>query len=194
MHCIDDSDSGSDRSLSPSPKSRTWPLSASSASSSSYSRRFANPISIPLKSVISPPSTAPYSGYFSLSPPTPPETISDTSSSFGYPSWPTGPTLSGASPTCMSANPQQKSSYISDEDLLDLEDLELRDNVRIPAVGVNRLGEGQISWSATRQPPVVLSSFPVAPPTGAGKKRRKSSPLKRKRLVRGMSPIAEGQE
>ena len=95
------------------------------------------------------------------------------------------------------------SSHISDEDLLDLEELELQGGMRVVSGHpVLRMpGDGCIPWEATRQPPVIIrldegrrekskSSTHTRPKT----KRRKSSPLKDRRLVVKMSPIAEAQE
>lgn len=55
---------------------------------------------------------------------------------------------------------------------------------------------GFISWEQTRQPPLVLQSLPLVASKAqpAPKRRRRSSPLKKKKIVMGMSPIAEAPE
>ena len=189
-HQVDDmgsDDSSSDCSLSPSP------------SPSPNSRRrfpslaFADAITSSLKSPISQPSTTSSSPELSSSPVTPPCSFSNPSfASCAYPNWPQRNILSpSASSNCGS----QANSYISDDDLLDLADLELIGDMRIPP----NMRTDLISWEQTRQPPVVLHSMPSvlaaarkAQPTL--KRRRRSSPLKRKKIVVGMSPIAEAPE
>ncbi|KAL8820285.1 MAG: hypothetical protein Q9191_007548 [Dirinaria sp. TL-2023a] len=182
---------GSDASLSSC-------STTSSTSSSSLSPPFANPISVPLKSLISPPSTTTATDCFSLSPATPPPVPYNSPSSnsaCAFPSWPSGPLLSSAfttSPTScyfQSANGwKSTSSHISDDDLLDLEELELRGDMRV----VTGLPEMEISWSMTRQPPVIVRE-PERKPVKKSRRRR-SSPLKKERWVGKMSPIVEGQE
>lgn len=175
----DDSCSDGSRSASPSPNSRRrFPSLA-----------FADAINIPFKSPISQPSTTSSSPNLSLSPMTPPSSFgSPAFASCAYPDWPQRANLSlNNSSYCGS----QANSYISDDDLLDLEELELIGGMRVaPAV------RAEISWEQTRQPPLVLHSLPAvarkAQPTP--KKRRRSSPLKRKKIVLGMSPIAEAPE
>jgi len=84
----------------------------------------------------------------------------------------------------------QASSHISDEDLLDLEQVYLCDDVRIPAEKT-----AGISWEATKQPPLISHSIPVQQKERPiPKRRRRSSPLNRRKMVAGMSPIAEGPE
>ena len=95
------------------------------------------------------------------------------------------------------------SSHISDEDLIDLEELELRGEMRIPTgFPVMQLrGDGCIPWEATRQPPVVIKldegrrektrSGTQSKPKN---RKRKSTSLKDRRIVVKMSPIAEGAE
>ena len=185
------SDTSSERSLSLSPPGLT----------------FANPIAVPLKSLLSPPTTT---DYFSLSPATPPScpfNSPNTNTICAFPSWPVGDCLSSTtSPTTSTSSyncaNKPASSHISDEDLLDLEELELQGGMRI-ATGfpVMQMRDGYIPWEATRQPPVVIrleegrrekgrSNNHIKPKN----KRRKSSPLKERRMVTKMSPIAEGRE
>ena len=173
----------------------TSPSSTTSSTSSSLSPpglTYANPICIPLKSLISPPSTTTTTAdYFSLSPATPssvPFNSPNTNAMCAYPSWPSGPTLSSTttSSTCSSGG-CAKSSYISDDDLLDLEKLELCGDVRI----VHDYPE--ISWSQTRQPPVVVKARDAH--TGSkSKRKRRNSPLKKGKFTSGMSPIVEAEE
>ncbi|KAI4181289.1 MAG: hypothetical protein L6R41_006704 [Letrouitia leprolyta] len=172
------SDTSSERSLSPSPPSL------------SYSSAFANPIKIPLKSCLSPPSTT--SSDFSsspLTPPTPPSSsVSPQTVICAYPSWPAGDFLSSQPSTfshVTDSRGTQPSSRISDDDLLGLEELELFDGVRVPT-------SSTISWEATKQPPVIIRSTSKRPSAG-GKKRRTSAPY-RKRSMKAMSPILEGPE
>lgn len=78
---------------------------------------------------------------------------------------------------------------------MDLEELELRGDMRV----VTGLPEMEISWSMTRQPPMVVRQPPVVAKVQerkAGKKgrRRRSSPLKKEKWVGKMSPIVEGEE
>ncbi|KAL9072916.1 MAG: hypothetical protein Q9161_003287 [Pseudevernia consocians] len=178
-------DSSSERSLSasPSPSSRRrFPSLA-----------FADAINIPFKSPISQPSTTSSSSNLSLSPITPPFSFSNSSfASCAYPDWPQRDILS---PNASSYCGSPANSYISDDDLLDLEELELVGGMRIPS----DMRTEFISWEQTRQPPLVLQSMPSVPvlarkaqPTP--KRRRRSSPLKRKKVVLGMSPIAEAPE
>ncbi|KAG7006481.1 hypothetical protein G7Y79_00014g036560 [Physcia stellaris] len=188
------SDTSSERSLSPSPSPRLT---------------FANPIAVPLKSLLSPPTTT---DYFSISPATPPScpfNSPNNHSVCAFPSWPSGDCLSTSitSPTTSSSpyNYMSKpaSSHISDEDLIDLEELELRGQMRIPTgFPVMQLrGDGCIPWEATRQPPIVIkldegrrektrSSTHSKPKN----RKRKSTSLKDRRIVVKMSPIAEGTE
>ena len=174
-------DGSSDSSLSPSPSPNSRRRFPSLA--------FADAINIPFKSPISPPSTTSSSPNLSLSPATPPSSFgSPAFASCAYPDWPQRDNLSPADSSYCGS---QANSYISDDDLLDLAELELVDGMRIaPAMHT------EISWEQTRQPPLVLHSLPAvarkAQPTP--KKRRRSSPLKRKKIVMGMSPIAEAPE
>ncbi|KAL9580445.1 MAG: hypothetical protein Q9212_004492 [Teloschistes hypoglaucus] len=172
------SDTSSERSLSPSPPS----LSSSS---------FANPIRIPLKSCLSPPSTT--SSDFPLSPRTPPpSSISPHTVICAYPSWPAGNFLS-AQPSTFShlydSRGSHPSSRISEEDLLDLEELDLCGERRV----LKEAATSEISWEATRQPPVVVYSTPKRPAVSA-KRRRKTSAANRKRSLKAMSPILEMPE
>lgn len=177
MFADDISDSSSERSLSPSPPSL------------SYTGGFANPIKIPLKSCLSPPSTT--SSDLSFSPLTPPSaSVSPQTVICAYPSWPAGDFLSAQPSTFSHVTDNrgtQPSSRISDDDLLGLEELELFDGVRVP-----KTLSSTISWEATKQPPVVIRSTPKRPSTG-GKRRRPSAPY-RKRSMKAMSPILEGPE
>ncbi|CAF9926045.1 hypothetical protein IMSHALPRED_006854 [Imshaugia aleurites] len=174
-------DSSSDRSLSVSPS----PISRRCLPSLA----FADAINIPFKSLISPPSTTLCSCDFSLSPITPPSSFgSPAFASCAYPDWPQRDILA---PNVPSYGGSKANSYISDDDLLDLAELELVGGMRIPT----DMRAEFISWEQTRQPPLVLQSLPVVTrrvqPTP---KRRRSSPLKRKKIVLGMSPIAEAPE
>ncbi|CAF9933191.1 MAG: hypothetical protein ALECFALPRED_005499 [Alectoria fallacina] len=178
-------DSSSERSLSasPSPNSRRRLPSLA----------FADAISIPFKSQLSQPSTTSFSPDFSLSPITPPSSISSPAfASCAYPDWPQRDILS---PNASPYRGSTANSYISDDDLLDLAELELVGGMRIPS----DLRTQFISWEQTRQPPLVLQSLPSLPvvtrkarPTP--RRRRRSSPLKRRKVVVGMSPIAEAPE
>ncbi|MCJ1463439.1 hypothetical protein MMC07_002046 [Pseudocyphellaria aurata] len=178
-------DSSSDMSVSP--------LSSTSSVPSPQSA-FANPMSIPLKSTLSPPSTT--SSTFSLSPATPIFPVCSPSATCAYPSWPNRDFLSS---TASNASPYgggnwSASSYVSDDDLLDLAELELYGDSRVPAgmvAGLNQL-TAVISWEATKQPPVRLPSPPLQ--KVQPKRRRRGSPLKRKRPVAGLSPITEAPE
>ena len=179
---FDDSSSDGSPTPSPSPNSRyRFPSLA-----------FVGAIDIPFKSPVSKPSTtsttSPYSN-LSLSPITPPSSLSGPAfASCAYPSWPQRDNLSLNSPSYCGA---QANSHISDDDLLDLAELELIDGMRI-APGMRT----EISWEQTRQPPLVLHSLPSVAKKAQPipKKRRRSTPLKRKKMVLGMSPIAEAPE
>lgn len=175
-----------------SPSPRTFPSLA-----------FADAMSIPSKSPLSPPSTT--SCDFSLSslssasttstsssdscssPATPPPSLSSSSfASCAYPDWPKRDILIPLSSFCG----RQASSHISDEDLLDLEQLSLAQDTRMLAENTSC-----IPWEATKQPPVVLQSSPVTEKARPiPKRRRRSSPLNRKKMVTGMSPIPEAPE
>ncbi|CAL8578595.1 hypothetical protein XPA_004363 [Xanthoria parietina] len=179
---MDSDDSGSDtsseRSLSPSPPSLTC------------SPSFANPIRIPPKSRLSPPSLT--SSGLSLSPLTPPSSfVSPYTVICAYPSWPAGDFLSAKASSFnhISAGKGQASSRISDEDLQDLEELDLCDGMRVPT-GMT-LATPDIPWEATQQPPAVVFSAPKRPNIGGKKKRRRNSALPRRRSMKAMSPIAE---
>ena len=174
----DDSSSDGSLSASPSPNSRRrFPSLA-----------FADAINIPFKSPISQPSTTSSSPNLSLSPMTPPSFGSPAFASCAYPDWPQRDNLS---PNDSSYCGSQANSYISDDDLLDLAELELIGGMRIPPAM-----RTDISWEQTRQPPLVLHSLPGVTKKAqpAPKRRRRSSPLKRKKIVLGMSPIAEAPE
>ncbi|KAI4126361.1 MAG: hypothetical protein LQ338_003797 [Usnochroma carphineum] len=175
------SDTSSERSLSPSP-----PLHR-------YSSSFVNPIKIPLKSCLSPPSTT--SSQFSLSPLTPPSSsVSPQTVICAYPSWPAGDFLSSQPSTFSHVSDSrsgQPSLRISDDDLLGLEELDLCGDMRVPK-GMS-LETPTISWGATRQPPVVVRPAPKRPKTGGKKSRKTSTPLRR-RSIKAMSPIPEGPE
>ncbi|KAI4247909.1 MAG: hypothetical protein LQ352_006062 [Teloschistes flavicans] len=174
------SDTSSERSLSPSPPS----LSSSSS--------FANPITIPPKSRLSPPSTT--SSDFPLSPRTPPpSSISPHTVICAYPSWPAGNFLS-AQPSAFShvydSRGSHPSSRISEEDLLDLEELDLCGERRV----LKEVATPTISWEATRQPPIVVFSAPKRSAVNPKRRRRKSSAPNRKRSLKAMSPILEMPE
>ena len=177
------SNTSSERSLSasPSPTSRRpFPSLALGA------------MGLALKSGLSPPSTT--SSDYSLSLATSASSLTSTSfASCAYPDWPKSNDLSPASSsTCGN----QASSYISDDELLDLAQLDLYNNFRIPegALPYQRQEE-EISWESTKQPPLVLQSMPSPQKTlPVSKRRRRSSPFKRRKMVQGMSPIAEAPE
>ena len=180
MYCGDSgSDTSSERSLSPSPPSLT------------YSSSFANPIRIPLKSRLSPPSTTLADQSPSLSPLTPPSSaVSPYTVICAYPSWPAGDFLSAKASSLShisAASDSLPSSRISDEDLLDLEELDLCGNMRVPIGMTSAIPE--IPWEATQQPPVVVISAPRRPSIGVRRKRRRSSALKRS--IKALSPIPE---
>ncbi|MCJ1484361.1 hypothetical protein MMC06_004530 [Schaereria dolodes] len=157
---------------------------------------FSNGISIPAKSSLSPPSTT--SSFFSLSPSITPCTPSSPNLSCAYPSWPNQRSLS----RCGGSNWREGSSYISDEDLADFACLDISsdEDMVVPSFAYD---QQCISWSETRQPPVVAVARPsvmdsirrdprrVAP---TERKKRRSSPLKRKAPPRLMSTITEGPE
>lgn len=190
-HSIRRNSDSSDTSLSTSPSSTM--SSTSSSSLSPPGLTYANPISIPLKSLLSPPRTSTTTAdYFSLSPATPPSApfnSPNANSVCAFPSWPSGPLLSSSSiPSTCCATGYTKSSYISDEDLLDLEELELCGDVRVVT------GYPEISWSVTRQPPLVVKAQSINIGVRPKKKRRRSNPLKKQRFVGRMSPIVEGME
>ncbi|MCJ1266975.1 hypothetical protein MMC22_006860 [Lobaria immixta] len=184
LHMLSD-DSGSDLSVSPS--------SSSTSSIPSPQSAFVNPMSIPLKSTLSPPSTT---SNFSLSPATPIFPICSPSATCAYPSWPNRDFLSSTTPTASpyGSGNGSASSYVSDDDLLDLASLDLYGDSRVPAGMLAGLNQpiAAISWEATKQPPVRLPSPPLQ--KVQGKKRRRGSPLKRKRPVTGLSPITEAPE
>lgn len=180
--------------FSPSSSRSSSPASISSKSSSSPRSPFANPICIPLKSSISPPATF---SFASLVPPSPTLLVSSSPNliSCAYPSWPNRHYLSSP----FSGNdPHHGSSYISDDDL---RDVVCGSN---GACGLGIVYEEDIipviPWEVTRQePPVMIQAPVVRRPMPVRveterKKRRRSSPLKRKRCVVGMSPIPEGAE
>ena len=183
------SDTSSERSLSPSP------TSSSCSRSSLHFPVYPNPIRIPLKSPISPPSTT--SSDISLSPVTPPS-LSPHSVICAFPSWPSGNFLT-SKPSAFShiadSRGNQPSSRISDEDLLGLEELELYGDVRVPT---GMMGSDSttpnISWEETKQPPAVMVAASKRSISLLKKKRRRSSPLYRRRSVKSMSPIPEGAE
>ncbi|KAL8854344.1 MAG: hypothetical protein Q9221_000831 [Calogaya cf. arnoldii] len=176
------SDTSSERSLSPSPPSLT------------FSSSFENGIRIPPKSQLSPPSTT-LAG-LSLSPLTPPSSsVSPYTVICAYPSWPAGDflTAKASSFSHMAAGKDgQPNSRISDEDLLDLEEFDVCDGMRVPTGMM--LATPDISWEATQQPPAVVFSAPKRPSIGEKRKRRRSSALHRRRSMKAMSPIAEVPE
>ena len=199
----------------PSPQFQPHQPSNMRSSNASYSRRpstspsqrmypsvaFSGVMNVPFKSPISPPSTTstPYqmspvsstsssSSSSSIASASPRSSVSGKSfASTAYPDWPKREILSPLASFCGS----QASSHISDEDLLDLEHLELCDDFRIPAEKT-----AGISWEATKQPPVVLQSAYTQQPKSrpSSKRRRRSSPLNKKKATLGMTPIAEGPE
>lgn len=121
--------------------------------------------------------------------------ISDSSfGSCAYPDWPKRDELSPTANAGLSPG-SQASSYITDEDLLDLEQLPLFNDIRIPAQYPGyAIDLADFSLQALK-PPVILQTLPapnIAPPIP--KRRRRSSPLKKRKMILGMSPIAEGAE
>ncbi|KAL8714361.1 MAG: hypothetical protein Q9220_001694 [cf. Caloplaca sp. 1 TL-2023] len=174
------SDTSSERSLSPSPPTSAYPSS------------YVNPIRIPPKSQLSPPSTT--SSDVSLSPVTPPSSsVSPQTIACAYPSWPAGDFLSAQPSTFSHASDSrfgQPSSRISDEDLLGLEELDLYGDVRVPTR--TSLAPQSISWRATKQPPIIVASTTKRTSSGTkAKKRRSPSAALRKRSMKAMSPIPE---
>ncbi|KAL2044183.1 hypothetical protein N7G274_002888 [Stereocaulon virgatum] len=197
----------SERSLSASPSRPTLPTLA-----------FASAMKAPYKASVSPPSTT-FSSHFCASPRSqtstgssdmslsPVSSASSTSSDLSLspiispsslstssylncatPDWPQRTLLTPLSSFCGSA----ANSYISDEDLMDLSLDDLCNDT-----SVQTCIEPEISWEQTKQPPLVLQSMPTvarrAPPP-APKRRRKTSPLARRKVTLAMSPIAEGPE
>ncbi|KAL2055689.1 hypothetical protein ABVK25_003933 [Lepraria finkii] len=199
----------SERSLSASPSRRPLPTLA-----------FASAMKIPFKASISPPSTtfsdfcasplsqtstessdqslspvsptsstSSTSSDLSISPITPPSSLSTSSYlNCATPDWPQRTLLTPLASFCGSA----ANSYIPDEDLLDLSLDDLRNDTSVPTYV-----EPEISWEETKQPPLVLQSMPMvarrgAPP--APKRRRRTSPLARRKMTLAMSPIAESPE
>lgn len=130
--------------------------------------------------------------------------------SLSHPDWPKSETLSPVSSSSSVTSPKvnvsaisgsQASCYISDEDLLDLAQLPLYNDIRVPdhyamygygggpVARVEQLREAPPMQVLGSQAHVGASS--IKKPVMPGKKRRRSTPLKRKRLVLGMSPIPE---
>ncbi|MCJ1473282.1 hypothetical protein MMC13_001933 [Lambiella insularis] len=173
-----------------------------------------------LKSSLSPPATTTSStatDYFSFSPSLAFSPSSPGNTSTAYPSWPNRASLSvsvgdcASNPNASIYSPTRRStpgygyegeytcpnSYISDEDLLDLEGwgLSCADEEGVDAAGEDGEGLG-ISWSATRQPDVVVGEErrrrsrpgPVLQPA---RKRERSRSVKRRVVGRVMSTIAE---
>ncbi|KAL9638845.1 MAG: hypothetical protein Q9164_001298 [Protoblastenia rupestris] len=165
-------------------------------------------LDIPLKATPSPASTS--SSETSLSSSSSPVTpISEWSyASLSHPDWPKSDTLFSPPSSRLSTATKtssvigsQASCYISDEDLLDLAQLPLYNDIRIPehfAIYGYRSATGNTEETKSRDlPPVgLVQSLPASRkgvPSG-GKKRRRSSPLKRRKMVLGMSPIPELSE
>ncbi|MCJ1278108.1 hypothetical protein MMC21_005922 [Puttea exsequens] len=126
-----------------------------------------------------------------VSPKTPPSSLSSESfASCSHPSWPKRTILTPLSSFCGS----QASSYISDEDLLALDERELR----AAADGVRVIDEEpEISWEATRQAPLVLQTLTFAQKRAAPraqKRGRKSQVLKRSKMQSGLSPVLEAPD
>ena len=130
--------------------------------------------------------------------------------SLSHPDWPKSDTLSPVSSSSCLASPKvnvsaisgsQASCYISDEDLLDLAQLPLYNDIRVPdqyaMYGYGGAPAARAEELRVAPPMQVLGSHAhvgtssMKKPVMLGKKRRRSSPLKRKRLVLGMSPIPE---
>ncbi|MCJ1437738.1 hypothetical protein MMC27_007125 [Xylographa pallens] len=160
-----------------------------------------------LKSSLSPPTTTTTlspTDYFSLSPgfssPSSPGTLTTA-----YPSWPQRASLALLPPSIHSptrASPAYRptdtytlpTSYISNEDLLDLATWGLLDDGATPAADAADDGLG-ISWSATRQPEVVVGeerrrrTTRPGPAPRLGGRRERSRSVKRARS--GLGVIAE---
>ena len=94
----------------------------------------------------------------------------------------------------------QASCYISDEDLLDLAQLPLYNDIRVPEhFGVYAYGYpttlSEKAKSLDLPPMGLVQSLPTAkrmtPGKGKRKRRRRSSPLEAGRLACGMTPILE---
>ena len=178
MHNMMDDDSSSDMSSSPT-------SSISSSSMTPPTSTFANPISIPLKSLPSPPiATLPdlsLSSLLDMDESSPP-------SYFAYPSWPTGSHLS---PSASGGGGGDRSnSYVSDQDLQDLEELELWGDIRIP-VGMRRDEPPRfdMAWEPTTRPSLTTPSRPNIRPSRS--RRRRKSSLKGPKVLSQMTPIQE---
>ena len=205
------SSTASDPSPPPSPRARmAFPSLA-----------FAGAMTIPLKSPPSPPSTTVSPSDFSIKSPS--RSMSPVSTaayaSCAFPSWPKSDILSPtASLTCSPASSSpylggaytgcQASSYITDEDLLDLATLPLYNNIRIPPeLLIAATPAHEVVFSEKRRPRSRRVILPEAvqlqssllevsaePSTTSLKRRRRSSPLKRRKLVLGLSPVVEDAE
>ena len=128
------------------------------------------------------------SSQYSFSPITPPTSLSTSSfANCATPDWPNRNILAPLGSYCGS----QASLYISDEDFLDLDLQHLRTDS-----SVSTYMEPEISWEQTKQPPVVMQALPQVAKKAApvGQRRRRSSPLKKKKVALAMSPITEAQE
>ncbi|KAL9096803.1 MAG: hypothetical protein Q9163_006406 [Psora crenata] len=161
---------------------------------------------IPLKATPSPPSAT--SSNNTLSPTSSPVApIADPSyASLSHPDWPKSDTLSSATTSPLSTrartscvNGGQASCYISDEDLIDLEQLPLYNDIRVPehfaAYGYGHRTTKVEENRSRDLPPVRLQQ--VLPPTrrttSAAGKRKRTVPSKKTKLVLGMSPIPEAE-
>ena len=174
---------------------------------------------IPLKATPSPPSTSSSTTSSASdicltpsesSPHSIPRMADSSYASLSHPDWPKSDTLSPVSSSSCLTSPKvnvsaisgsQASCYISDEDLLDLAQLPLYNDIRVPdQYAMYGYAGGLVARAEEPReaPPMqVLGSHAhvgtssIKKPVMPGKKRRRSSPLKRKRLVLGMSPIPE---
>lgn len=178
MRDMMDDDSSSDMSSSPTSCS-------SSSSMTPPTSTFANPISIPLKSLPSPPIATlpelPLSSLLNIEESSPP-------SYYAYPSWPTGSHLS-PSASCGGGG-DRSNSYVSDQDLQDLEELELWGDIRIP-VGMRRDEPPRfdMAWEPTGRLSLAIPSRSTTRPSKS--KRRRKSSLKGPKVLSQMTPIQE---
>ena len=137
-------------------------------------------------SPVSPVSSS--SSQYSFSPITPPSSLSTSSfANCATPDWPNRDILAPLGSYCGS----HASLHIADEDFLDLDLQHLRTDS-----SVSTYEEPEISWEQTKQPPVVLQAMPqvAKKPAPVGQRRRRSSPLKKKKVALAMSPITEAPE
>ena len=207
-------------SLSLSPSSPTSAMAQPTPMARSQPKRIcfpslafsSSPMDIPLKATPSPPSTTSStssdSDYLFPSNPSslsssPASTVSSSSfTSLSHPDWPRTETLSPSSHPSCSTPGGQASCYISDEDLLDLAQLPLWNDIRIPehfasyGYGGNPALTAEAYSDTKELPPATISSQVQRPkkqmkPNGG--RRRRSKEMRRKPLGI-MTPISESGE